>query len=197
MKLIVSQAAITDLERLRRHAILRGIRRIIQFEPDMEFCLRPDFIAGVRTLSALDLSFDICIDHRQMANTLRFAEQIPEVRMVLDHIGKPAIKDGKMQPWVDQMRELAKLPHVWCKVSGVATEADHARWTQDDLKRYIDVAIDAFGFDRIMFGGDWPVALQAIEYRKWVQLLEQLLSGVPLPDRHKFWRENAARFYRI
>jgi L-fuconolactonase len=186
-----------DLERLKRHAILRGIRRIIQFEPDLDFCLRPDFIEGVRTLEEFGLSFDICIDHRHMGNILKFAERIPEVPMMLDHIGKPAIKDGIMQPWANQMRELARFPHVSCKISGVATEANHQHWTADDLKRYIQVAVEAFGFDRIVYGGDWPVSTQAIQYRQWVELLDEFLAGVKDNDKEKFWRGNAARFYRV
>jgi len=186
-----------DLESLQKHSMLRGIRRIIQFEPDLDFCLRPDFIEGVRTLGDFNLSFDICIDHRHMANTLKFVERIPDVPMVLNHIGKPAIKDGVMQPWADQLRELARFPNVSCKISGVATEADHQRWTSEELERYVDVAIEAFGFERVMFGGDWPVALQAIQYRKWVEVLDGVLAGVSASDQRKFWRDNAARIYRL
>jgi L-fuconolactonase len=191
------RAASADLERLSKHSILRGIRRIIQFEPDLDFCLRPDFIQGVRTLSDFGLSFDICIDHRHMANILKFAERVPDVPMVLDHIGKPLISKNVMRPWADQMRELARFPHVWCKISGVATEADHSNWTDDQLRRYIDVAIDAFGFDRIMFGGDWPVSTQAIEYKRWIELLDAVLSGVGEAEKRNFWRDNATRFYRL
>lgn len=186
-----------DLDKLSRHGILRGIRRIIQFEADLDFCLRADFIEGVRALREFDLSFDICIDRRHMANLLKFVQRVPDVPMVLDHIGKPDIKNGVMHPWAEQMRELAQFPHVSCKISGVATEADHRNWSEDDLKRYIDVAIDAFGFERIMFGGDWPVALQAIQYSRWVAILDALLAGATAEDRRKFWRGNAARFYRI
>jgi L-fuconolactonase len=191
------RAVADDLEHLARHDILRGIRRIIQFEPDVDFCLRPEFIEGVGTLADFDLSFDICVDHRHMANTLKFAAQIPEVPMILDHIGKPAISDGVMEPWASQMRELAALPHVSCKISGVATEADHGNWTDDQLKRYVSVAIDAFGFDRVMFGGDWPVAVQAIEYRRWVELLDTILASASEAERQKFWHDNAVRFYRL
>jgi L-fuconolactonase len=186
-----------DLERLTRHDILRGIRRIIQFEPNLKFCLRPDFIAGVRTLADFDLSFDICIDHRHMQDTLKFVECVPEVRLVLDHLGKPAIKDGAIQPWAYQMHELAGFPNVWCKISGVATEADHKMWKVDELKRYIEVAIEAFGFDRILFGGDWPVATQAISFSRWVAILDEMTAGVNETDQRKLWRDNAVRFYEL
>jgi L-fuconolactonase len=186
-----------DLERLYRHPLLRGIRRIIQFEPDLDFCLRPEFIAGVRSLREFDLSFDICIDHRQLGNVLKLVEQVPEVPMILDHIGKPSIKQGMFHPWVEQLRALAASPSVVCKISGVATEADHQRWTPQELQPYIEAAIEAFGFDRIVFGGDWPVAIQAIRYERWVELLDDILQGVPAADQRKFWRENALRVYRL
>jgi L-fuconolactonase len=117
--------------------------------------------------------------------------------MVLDHIGKPPIKEGLIMPWANQLRELARLPHVFCKISGVATEADHGRWSADDLKRYIEVAIDAFGFDRIMFGTDWPVATQAIAVGRWVRLLDEVMADANEIEQRKFWRDNAARFYRL
>lgn len=186
-----------ELARLKKHTILRGIRRIIQFEPDLDFCLRPDFIQGVRTLKEFDLSFDICIDHRHMSNLLTFVERVPDVAMVLDHIGKPSIRNGGMHPWAEQIRQLARFPHVSCKISGVATEADHEHWTVDELRRYADVAIEAFGFDRVMFGADWPVLTQAISYQGWVQFLDDMLAGVGAAERRKFWHDNAARFYRI
>lgn len=186
-----------DLERLKRYPLLRGIRRIIQFESDLDFCLRPDFIEGVSALSDYDLSFDICVDHRHMSNIVEFATRVPEVSMVLDHIGKPAISEGAMHPWSEHLRELARLPHVYCKISGLATEANHRRWTSDELRRYIDVATEAFGADRVMFGGDWPVALQAIEYRRWIEILDERMAGIDEAAQRQFWRDNAARFYRI
>lgn len=186
-----------DLARLSRHSILRGVRRIIQFEDDLDFCLRADFIEGVRALEGFGLSFDICIDHRHFPQVIAFAEQCPGVTMILDHIGKPAIRDGGFLPWAGELRELARLPHVHCKISGVATEADHSNWDEVDLNRYIDLAMDAFGFERVLFGGDWPVAKQAISYREWVGLLDRRLGGVDLADQERFWRGNARRIYRL
>jgi L-fuconolactonase len=191
------RAVEADLSRLSRHAMLRGIRRIIQFEPDLGFCLREDFVEGVRTLADFHLSFDICIDRRHLANAIRFAEQVPGVALVLDHIGKPDIRSGSHEPWASELAELARLPHVWCKISGVATEADHRGWTEDALRRYIDTAIEVFGFDRVMFGGDWPVSTQAIGYEPWVTLVDRALVGVADADRRKLWRDNAAAFYRL
>lgn len=186
-----------DLRALKQHAILRGIRRIIQFESDLSFCLQPSFIEGVRTLKDFDLSFDICIDHRHLPSILKFVEQIPEVTMILDHIGKPDIKARAMQPWGRQMRQLARFHNLVCKISGVATEAEHRHWSPGQLKPYIEVALDAFGFDRVMFGSDWPVSTQAITYQKWIELLDETLAGVAEDDQSKFWQENAKKIYRI
>jgi L-fuconolactonase len=189
-------AAAEDVALLKRHAILRGVRRIIQFEDDPDFCLRPAFIEGVRALRDFDLSFDICIDHRHMANVLKFVDAVGDVPMILDHIGKPCIRGDIREPWTSQIRELARRPNIVCKMSGVATEAG-ADWTDDDLGPFIDAAFDAFGFDRIMFGGDWPVTLQAIAPSRWIALLDERLKGVSEADRRKFWRDNAIRTYRL
>jgi len=185
-----------DLARLRRHSLLRGIRRIIQFEDDIDFCLRPDFIEGVRTLARHGLSFDICIDHRHLANVLTFVEALPEVPMILDHIGKPSIRNGVIQPWASQMRALAQFPNVVCKVSGVATEAAE-NWSPDDLKPFIDIAFSEFGFERTMFGGDWPVTLQAVSPARWITLLDDYLHGTSDAEQRLFWRDNAIRTYRL
>lgn len=189
-------AAEADLVRLKQHDILRGIRRIIQFEVDLEFCLRPDFIEGLRLLPQHGLSFDICIDHRHMGNVLKLVEQVPEVPMILDHIGKPNIRTATREPWTAQMRDMAQFPNVVCKISGVATEA-RADWEPADLHPYLDVAFDAFGFGRTMFGGDWPVALQATQPSRWIALLDDYLAGTATTDLRAFWRDNAIRTYRL
>lgn len=190
-------AVAEDLERLAAFPILRGIRRLIQSEPDLDFCLRPDFVEGVRTLSRFGLSFDICIDRRHLANAIAFAKRCPDVPMVLDHIGKPNIAGGAFQPWAEQIRELARLPHVWCKLSGVATEADHKTWTRDQLKPYIQTAVEAFGFDRVMFGGDWPVATLAIGYPEWVETLNWALAGASEAELRRLYRDTARTVYRL
>lgn len=185
-----------DLVKLKRHPELRGIRRIIQFEDDLEFCLRPKFIEGIRMLNQHDLSFDICVDHRHMSNTLKMVEQLPDTKMVLNHIGKPAIAAGEMEPWASQMYELAQHRNVTCKISGVATEAAK-EWQVADLTPYLDVAFDSFGFTRTMFGGDWPVTLNAVQPTRWIAILDEYLKGSSPAELKRFWRDNAADFYRV
>jgi L-fuconolactonase len=186
-----------ELAELAENPLLRGIRRIIQFEPDIEFCLRPDFIAGVRLLPAYTMTFDICINHTQMANTIKFVEKCPDVFFILDHIGKPDIKHRVMQPWKDELKILSSLENVWCKMSGLVTEADMERWTPDDLLPYIEHVIDCFGFSRTMFGGDWPVAYQATDYPRWVETLERALKGVSETDMKALFHDTGEAFYRL
>jgi predicted TIM-barrel fold metal-dependent hydrolase len=185
------------LEKLARNPLIKGIRRIIQFEPDPEFCLRPDFVMGVQALPDYGLHFEICIVHTQMANTIKMVEQCPNVRFILDHIGKPDIKNHVLEPWKQELKILAGFPNMWCKMSGLVTEADHKKWTQEDLKPYIDHVLDCFGFGRVMYGGDWPVAYQATEYPRWVQTLEWAVRGCSAEQLRSLFRNNALHFYRL
>jgi len=186
-----------EIDRLRRHDRLRGIRRLIQNQPDPDFCIKPDFIAGVRLLARHDLSFDICVFHHHLPNVIKLVRQCPEVRFVLDHIGKPGIKAGLSEPWRRDIRALAAFDNVHCKISGVATEADHQHWTREQLRPYISHAIDCFGFDRVMFGGDWHVSELAVSYPDWVEIVDQVVAGATATERRKLFRDNAIAFYRL
>ena len=182
---------------LAANPLVKGIRRIIQFEPELDFCLRPDFIRGVQLLADYGLSFDICISHIQLANTIKLVAQCPNVQFILDHIGKPDIKGGVLESWQTELRILAAFPNVWCKMSGLVTEADHQAWTPVDLQPYIDHVLDCFGFDRVMFGGDWPVAYQATLYPRWVETLQGAVSGCSAGELRQLFRDNAVAFYRL
>jgi L-fuconolactonase len=186
-----------ELEQLSRHKILRAIRRLIQNQPDPDFCIRPDFISGLRLLAPHDIAFDICVFHHHLPNVIKMVAQCPDVRFVLDHIGKPAIKAGEIDPWRRDLKELASYSNVMCKISGVATEADHKAWTREQLKPYIAHAIESFGFDRVMYGGDWHVMELACPYPEWVDIVDWVVAGVSAEDRRKLYRDNAIRFYRL
>jgi len=190
-------AARPALEKLAANPRVKSIRRIIQFEPDIEFCLRPDFVRGVQLLGEYGLNFDICIHHPQMANTIKMVAQCPDVQFILDHIGKPDIKAGLLDPWRAEIKILSQFPNVWCKISGLVTEADHDNWTREQLKPYIDHVIDCFGFDRVMYGGDWPVAYQATAYPRWVETLAWAVEGCTDDELRKLFRDNAVAFYRL
>jgi len=191
------RAARPELERLASNGLVRGIRRIIQFEPDPEFCLRTDFVEGVRMLAEFGMSFDICITHHHLPNTVELVRRCPNVRFILDHIGKPDIKHHVLDPWRGHVRKLASMGNVWCKMSGLVTEADHRQWTPDDLRPYIDHVLDAFGWHRVMFGGDWPVVCQAAEYVRWVEVLLEAVAGSTAEELRRLFRENAIAFYRL
>jgi L-fuconolactonase len=191
------EAARPEVEALAQNKLVKGLRRIIQFEEDLAFCLRPDFIAGVRMLPEYNLTFDICISHIHTKNTLRFVEQCPDVRFILDHIGKPDIKGRQLEPWRADIRELSRLENVFCKVSSLATEADHQNWTIEDLRPYVDHIFDCFGFDRTIFAGDWPVSSQAAAYPVCVETLEQLIAGCSHQDLVKLFHDNAVKFYGV
>jgi L-fuconolactonase len=177
--------------------LIKGVRRILQGEPDPAHCLRPSFVHGVEMLAEYGLSFDICIYHYQLPAVIELVRACPDVSFVLDHLAKPDIRSGTLDPWRLHMETLARLPNVACKISGVATEADHQRWTVDDLAPYIHHALDVFGEDRVLFGGDWPVALLATSYRRWVETLATLTADLSPEAQRKLWVENARRIYRL
>jgi L-fuconolactonase len=189
-------AARADLERLAATEKVRGIRRIYQDQPDPAWCLRPDFVTGVRALEDYGLSFDLCLKHPQLQSTIGLVDACPNVPMVLDHIAKPGIAAGLMQPWADQMRDLARRENVVCKLSGVATEAG-PDWTPATLRPYMDVALEAFGPSRIMFGGDWPVSTLRITYPAWVAQVDEVIADLSETEQRQIFRDTARAFYRL
>jgi L-fuconolactonase len=186
-----------DLARIAGLKVARGIRRLIQNQPDPDFCIQPKFIEGLKLLAKYDLVFDICIFHHHLPNAIKMVRQCPEVRFVLDHIAKPAIKAGVSDPWRQHMKELAALPNVTCKISGVSTEADHQNWTREQLKPYIAHAIESFGFARCMYGGDWHVLELAGTYPQWVEVVDWVIEGASADEKRKLYRDTATRVYRL
>ncbi|MBV9136758.1 MAG: amidohydrolase family protein [Hyphomicrobiales bacterium] len=186
-----------DLVALTKHRALRGIRRLIETERDPSFCIEPRFLEAVRLLPKHGLSFDICVKHWALVYGLELARRCPEVTFILDHIGKPDIRHGLHEPWRSQIREMAALDNVVCKVSGVITEADHARWNKHEIKPYIAHVIDAFGFDRVMYGSDWTVSNLTHPYPVFVELLDEMLEGSSEAEKRKLYRDTAIRVYRL
>lgn len=176
---------------------VKGVRRLLQGESDPAYCLRPGFVRGVELLAEFGLSFDICIRHHQLASAVELVRRCPGTSFILDHIAKPAIAAGLLDPWRDQIAELAALPNVACKVSGVVTEADNTAWTLDDIGPYVAHVLESFGEDRVMFGSDWPVATLAASYVRWVETLDALTTHLSPEARRKLWSDNAKRVYRL
>jgi L-fuconolactonase len=186
------------LEALRSLSpLIKGIRRNFQDEPEPDFCLRPAFIDGVRLLADYGFSCDLCIRHHQLANVIELVRRCPDTQFILDHLGKPNIKERQLEPWRQDLRALAELPNVVCKISGMVTEADPQHWEETDLVPFLGTALAAFGYERLLFGGDWPVVLQAASYRRWYETLQRLLSAYPADVRRQLWAENARRVYRL
>lgn len=186
-----------ELNPLAQQPKFVGVRQVVQDEPDDGFMLRQDFQSGIAMLRRFGLTYDLLIFPRQLPAAIALAERFPEQPFVLDHLAKPRIKDGALSPWREQIRRLAKLPNVSCKVSGMVTEADWQNWRADDFKPYLEVAFEAFGPDRLMFGSDWPVCLLAGSYEKVFEVVENYVSRLGADTEAKFFGENAAKFYGL
>lgn len=198
-KCMVNEDAATTkaIAELKRHPLVRGVRHLIQDETDPEFCVRPEFLDGVRQVGAAGLSFDLCCRHHQLPAVIRLVQVCPGTRFVLDHFGKPDIRAGRLDPWRAHLRELAALPNVDCKLSGLITEADHASWTAAGLRPFVEHALAAFGPARLLFGGDWPVARLAGNYTRWLDTARELVSHLPSVEQDAVFRRNALRVYRL
>ncbi len=176
---------------------LKGFRHIVQAEPDDNFLLGEDFCRGIGLLKQYNFTYDILIYPRQLPAAIQFVQKFPEQKFVIDHLGKPLIKDKVLEPWASQMKEIAKSPNVYCKISGLVTEADWKTWKPEDFKPYLDLVFEAFGTGRLMFGSDWPVCLLAADYAAVKSILTDYISGLTAPDRAKIMGGNAAAFYSI
>lgn len=186
-----------DLARLARHPKFVGVRHVVQDEPEDDFILGTAFMEGIRRLRDFDLAYDILIFPGQLPATLRFVERFPDQPFVLDHIAKPHIKEGSLQPWADQIKALARFPNVVCKVSGMVTEADHAGWKPADFTPYLEVVMEAFGPGRLMFGSDWPVCRLAASYEAVEGLVRDHVRGWDAMDQAAFWGGTCSAFYGV
>lgn len=188
--------AMARIEAITAMPLVRGVRDNIQgHEPG--FALRDDFVAGVREIARRGLHFELCLKHHQLGETIELVRRCPEVRFVLDHCAKPDIAAGRRDPWSAQIGEIASLPNVVCKISGLVTEAAWADWRPEDILWYARAAAAAFGAERIMFGSDWPVNTVAGGYQRWYEVAEALAAPWSEADRDRFFRTNALRVYRL
>jgi predicted TIM-barrel fold metal-dependent hydrolase len=191
------EASRADLGKLAVNPFVKGIRRNLQGERNADFCLRPEFVAGVKLLVEFGFTFDLCIRHEQLRAAAELVRCVPQVTFVLDHFGKPDVCGKKFEPWAADLKTLASLPNVVCKISGVATEADWKNWQPADLKFYFERALEYFGFGRILFGSDWPVATLATSYQRWLETVRELFSFASAADQIKLFQTNAERIYRV
>jgi L-fuconolactonase len=185
------------LERFAGDRKLRGVRHVVQDEPDPRYILRSDFNRGVRALRDFKLRYDILIFERHLPAAIEFVDRHPNQVFILDHIAKPRIKEGVLKPWDANMRELAKRQNVYCKLSGMVTEADAKRWTAANLQPYIDVVLQAFGPKRLMYGSDWPVMLLAGDYVRWYDVVANNIAKLSKSEQDRIMGGTAAEAYGL
>lgn len=176
---------------------LKGLRHVIQGEKDEHYILREDFNSGIRTLLGSGLVYDILIYERHLPQTIDFVDGHPNQVFVLDHMAKPLIAAGIIEPWATLMRELGQRENVCCKLSGMVTEADWKLWTPESLKPYLDVAVEAFGPARLMAGSDWPVCLVAIGYAQWFEVLRTYFAGFTETEQAQVFGKTAIEVYGL
>jgi L-fuconolactonase len=176
---------------------INGLRHVIQDEPDDNFILRQDFNEGIAQLRDHGLTYDILIHERHLPQATEFVKRHPEQIFVLDHLAKPLIQKRILHPWSERLQRLAESPNVYCKLSGLVTETDWTTWTLEDLRPYMDAALDAFGAERLMAGSDWPVCLLASSYQRWWSTVREWLQGVSSAQRDLILGETARRVYKL
>jgi L-fuconolactonase len=187
----------SQLTSLTRSPKLVGLRHIVQSEPDDRFLLQPDFLRGISALEEFRLAYDILIYPKHLPVALDFVQRFPRQRFVLDHLAKPPIKSGEIDSWAKGIRALAASPNVFCKLSGLVTEADWKHWTPEHITPYLDVAFESFGEERLMIGSDWPVCLVAASYSRAVRVVKDYVSRLSPNSRAAVLGGNAARFWRL
>jgi L-fuconolactonase len=185
------------LERWRGNLLLKGLRHIVQDEADDDFINRADFNAGIAALAQSNLIYDILIYERHLPAAIKFVDRHPNQIFVLDHIAKPRIKDHQLEPWGSNVHELAKRENVYCKLSGMATEADWQNCTAADLRPYFDLVLNAFGPKRLIFGSDWPVCLLACTYGRWFDTVHEFVAELSGAERELILGEVASEVYSL
>ena len=194
---LTAASARDQLSRFAGDARLRAVRHVLHDEPDDFYMLREDFNRGIDLLPDFNLVYDILIFERHLPQTLVFVDRHPNQLFVVDHIAKPRIRENVMSPWKEQIRELARRENVYCKVSGMATEADWDKWTSDQLRPYFDVVLSAFGANRLMFGSDWPVVELASSYQSWAATFRSFIHDLSIDEQTKICSGTAIAAYGI
>ena len=185
------------LEYFSQFKLLKGFRHIIQAEKQADFILRDDFCMGISLLEKYNFTYDILVVPSQLSQVLKFVKRFANQAFVIDHLAKPDFKSRKFEDWKTYMRQIAEFENVYCKVSGLATEADWKNWKQDNFTEVLNITTDAFGPDRLMFGSDWPVCLLAADYGQTLSIIQKHFSGFSQEEQSKIWGLNAVGFYGL
>ena len=176
---------------------VKGFRHVIHDEPDLDFMLNPDFLNGIKALGKYGFTYDILIFHSHLKNTLAFVELFQDQPFVIDHIAKPEIRNCQYHDWKEQLADIAAMPNVYCKISGMVTEANWKGWMTNDFERYMSAVLELFGTDRIMYGSDWPVCTLSASYEEQYKLVEDFFSKLSQTERDDIFGLNAKRFYDL
>lgn len=185
-----------QLHTYRKYSKLKGWRHIVQAEPE-GFLAYPQFVDNVKKLKEYNYTYDILVYYSQLEEAIEFAEKLPEQKLVLDHMGKPDLKTPEIDHWKKNITVLAKSANVYCKLSGLVTEAEKGKWTKEMLEPYLDVIFENFGTSRIMFGSDWPVMLLNTNYTEWIQLVKDYIQRFSKEEQQQILRGNAVDFYNL
>ncbi|MCD6359848.1 MAG: amidohydrolase family protein [Armatimonadetes bacterium] len=186
-----------QLERFAEHPAFRGVRHVVQDEPDDRFIVRDDFVRGVRALTSFDLVYDILIYHRQLPATIEFVEMFPDQSFVINHNAKPDYRSGELEPWATHMRTLGGYPNVACKASGMVSDFRDGRWPEGTFEPYLDVVFEAFGTDRVMIASDWPVCLLGADYADTLGVVMDYIAALSDDEQAAVLGGNAQRIYGI
>lgn len=186
-----------QLEEFTAHPRFKAVRHLVESESQDDWLVQPSVLANLRTLAGRGVAYDLLVHTRHLKYALTVADSCPELRLVVDHLAKPPIARGEITDWSRGLGELASRPNVWCKLSGLVTEADWTNWRVEDLKPHVDFALEVFGPQRIMFGSDWPVCLLAGSYDQVLDACQRLLAHLDEEDRGRIFSSNALEFYRI
>jgi L-fuconolactonase len=192
-----SPTAEEQMQHWKQYQKIKGFRCIMQGKPDKLYLKNDLFISQIKKLASYEFTYDLLVYHDQLPSLIRFVEKLPDNRMILDHLGKPNIKNREIKTWRENIKILAQHPGIFCKLSGLVTEANHNNWSYDDLMPYLEIASEAFGIDRICFGSDWPVCLVAGSYSEVVGVIEKISSQLNEQEKDKIFGSNTMKFYNL
>jgi len=186
-----------QLERYSEHSKLKGVRHVVHDEPDVDFMLGKDFLRGISRLKQYNLAYDLLIRPEHLPPSIEVVKQFPDLPFIVDHIAKPLIKDQRMEPWATDIQKLAEFPNVYCKVSGMVTEADWINWKPEDFLPYMEKIFESFGTKRVTLGSDWPVCTLAGEYGQVMQIPTDYVLKLSVDEQSDVWGNNAKSFYSL
>ena len=186
-----------QMQHWKKYSKIKGFRCIMQGKPDELYLKNDLFISQVKKLASYEFTYDLLVYHDQLPSLIRFVEKLPDNKMILDHLGKPDIKNREIKTWKENIKILGQHPGIFCKLSGLVTEANHNNWNYDDLMPYLEIASEAFGIERICFGSDWPVCLVAGSYTEVVGVIEQFSSQLNKDEKEKLFGANTMKFYNL